>query len=85
MVGFFFLLAKRSKQDSHKENGVAEVEVTLFSKMVQEAGLHLHPGQEQDELGKKRFNSCVPSTNHTPSSNQHIFTALLLSLNQSTN
>lgn len=68
VVGFFFLLAKRSKQDNHRANGVAEVEVTLFSKMVQEAGLDLHSGQEQDELGEKRFNNCLPSTNPTPSS-----------------
>ena len=39
-------------QDNQKRNGVPEEEVTLFSKMVQEAGLHLNEGQAHDELGK---------------------------------
>ena len=51
------LPAKRSRhgQDNHKTNGVTEVEATLFGKMVQDAGLHLNPGQTQDELGKQGF------------------------------
>ena len=50
----FIKIAKRSKheQDNQKRNGVPEAEVTLFSKMVQEAGLHLNEGQAHDELGK---------------------------------
>ena len=39
-------------QDNQNRNGVPEEEVTLFSKMVQEAGLHLNEGQAHDELGK---------------------------------
>ena len=59
---FLSKIAKRSKhvQDNKKTNGVPE-EVTLFSKMVQEAGLHLNEGQTHDELGKNN-----PSNSYSP-------------------
>lgn len=47
-----FTIAKRSRSDDHVADGAARVEVTLFSKIVQEAGVHLNSEKIQDELGK---------------------------------
>ena len=50
----YVLLAKRSKQDNQKaiEPVTAQIEATLFSKIVQDAGLKLNVDATQDELGK---------------------------------
>ena len=34
-------------------DGAARVAVTLFSKMIQEAGIHLNSEKIQDDLGKQ--------------------------------
>ena len=50
----FFVTAKRPKQKSceARKNSAACVEATLFSKIVEDAGLQLNSDATQDELGK---------------------------------
>ena len=47
-----FFTAKRPKQKSCEKNSAAGVEATLFSKIVEDAGLQLNSDATQDELGK---------------------------------
>ena len=55
LMQVFFVTAKRSKQSSSeaRKNAAAGIEATLFSKIVEDAGLQLNNSDAtQDELGK---------------------------------
>ena len=54
LIQIFFVTAKRSKQSSSeaRKNAAAGIEASLFSKIVEEAGLQLNSDATQDELGK---------------------------------